>query len=78
MTIIPVTGIFRYVKHRDAEAYCRLGWLPTDSLDGSYHGEFSVLMTWLCECKCTEPESYVSSADLIPDVENISEPTTTG
>lgn len=54
MSVTPRTGIFRYVRHGDADVYCQLGWMPTDALDGTHHGQYAVLMHWLCECKYVE------------------------
>ena len=42
---------FRMVPHHLAEDYCRLGWMPTPALAGTIHGEWSVLMIWLCDCR---------------------------
>lgn len=47
--------IFRFVPHRLADDYCRLGWQPTPALAGTTHGEWSVLMQWLCGCDAIEP-----------------------
>lgn len=55
MSVVPRTGIFRYVRHSDAETYCQLGWSPIDALEGTHHGDYAVLMMWLCECKAAEP-----------------------
>jgi hypothetical protein len=47
--------IFRYVAHQHVLDYARLGWNIADVLDGSPHGEHSILMAWLCDCPCVEP-----------------------
>ena len=48
--------IFRFVKHRDADAYCQLGWSPTRALVGTYYEQFSVLFEWQCDCPIIEPK----------------------
>ncbi len=45
---------FRYVLHEEAEDYLRLGWVFAADL-GIYHGQWSVLMRWPCDCKMVEP-----------------------
>lgn len=40
---------FRYVAHGRAVDMARLGWLPVADL-GPVHGEWSILMEWLCNC----------------------------
>ena len=47
--------IFRYVAHHQVLDYARLGWTIADTLAGSPHGEYSILMVWLCDCRCVEP-----------------------
>jgi hypothetical protein len=56
MTVVPRTGIFRYVKHDRADAYLRLGWHNTMSLRECHHGEYAELFVWLCDCKAVEPK----------------------
>ena len=36
-----------------AEDWCRIGWIPTATLEGTHHGDWSVMMAWL-ECKDTK------------------------
>lgn len=47
---------FRFVKHRDADAYLKLGWVPTDALVDTYYEQFSVLFAWQCDCPVPEPQ----------------------
>lgn len=47
------TGLFRYVRHGEVEAYHRRGWMVAGYL-GATHGVWSVLM-WHCECGAGEP-----------------------
>ena len=47
--------IFRYVPIGLAGDYCRLGWVPSPALRDTYHGEFAVLMEWVCGCPACEP-----------------------
>jgi hypothetical protein len=35
---------FRYVRHADVARFMEEGWEPTPALDGTHHGEYSVLM----------------------------------
>jgi hypothetical protein len=59
---MPKYDLFRYVPIRPlddcfgVEDYLKLGWLPTPALEGTYHGQFSVLMKWICPtCRPLEP-----------------------
>jgi len=40
----------RFVRIPYALDYCRMGWMPLPTLAGTYHGNFSVHMAWLCDC----------------------------
>lgn len=40
----------RYVRIHDVERYVRCGWLPTDGLEGTPHGHWSVMCVWICDC----------------------------
>lgn len=42
------SGLFRYVRHEDIDAYHRRGWTVVADL-GPVHGQWSVLM-WRCDC----------------------------
>jgi hypothetical protein len=46
----------RFVRLRDANDYLALGWMPTKDLLGCYHGQWTILMRWLCDCKPQEPD----------------------
>ena len=35
---------FRYVRHADVPRFAAEGWEPLPALDGTHHGEYSVLM----------------------------------
>lgn len=35
---------FRYVRHEDVDEYVRKGWKKHYGLEGTHHGEYSVLM----------------------------------
>jgi len=43
------TGLFRLVRHHDVQRFHLMGWMITDTLDGTPHGAWSVLM-WRCDC----------------------------
>jgi hypothetical protein len=36
--------VFRFVRHADVHRYMAEGWEPLPALDGTHHGEYSVLM----------------------------------
>ena len=36
--------MFRYVRHADVPRFAAEGWEPLPALDGTHHGEYSVLM----------------------------------
>ena len=36
--------VFRYVRHADVPRFTAEGWEPSPALDGTHHGEYSVLM----------------------------------
>ena len=38
------TEVFRYVRHADVPRFAAEGWQATPALDGTHHGEYSVLM----------------------------------
>jgi hypothetical protein len=46
--------IFRYVPHGKAHTYAMLGWHIADTLADTPHGQYSILMVWLCQCPCVE------------------------
>jgi hypothetical protein len=41
-------SIFHYARISDIETWLMLGWLPHDSLAGTKHAEFAVLVEWIC------------------------------
>jgi hypothetical protein len=45
---------YRYVRWNRLADYLHLGWLPVADL-GAYHGQWSVLCEWKCNCPCAEP-----------------------
>jgi hypothetical protein len=47
---------FRYVNHQRVLDYARLGWCIADTFEHCYHGEFSILMMWMCPCPLVEPK----------------------
>ena len=52
VSVTPITPIepsdssevFRYVRHADVAKFSAEGWEPLPALDGTHHGEYSVLM----------------------------------
>lgn len=47
--------IYRIVPHHEADDSIRIGWVPLPDLDGTTHGQWSVLMMWLCACPMRVP-----------------------
>lgn len=37
---------FKFVGHGDVEAWKDVGWVCERSLEGTHHGQYSVLMKW--------------------------------
>lgn len=49
-------AIYRMVPLHEAEDSVSLGWVPTPALDGTTHGQWSVLMFWItCGCAMRVP-----------------------
>lgn len=46
-------AIYRMVPLAEAKDSVLLGWISTPALEGTTHGQWSVLMLWIC-CKCRE------------------------
>lgn len=42
---------FAFIRIPMVNDYLKCGWIPRDSLSGTNHGNYSVLMEWL-ECAC--------------------------
>jgi hypothetical protein len=40
--------VFRYVRHADVQKFAAEGWELLPALDGTHHGEYSVLMRQGC------------------------------
>lgn len=49
-------SIFRFVRHEQAADYLKSGWVARPALNGTHHGEWSVLMEWLCDCELKQPK----------------------
>lgn len=47
---------YRYVPLALALDYCRLGWQPSNALQDTHHGDYSVLMCWPCRCRILEAQ----------------------
>jgi hypothetical protein len=37
--------------------YARLDWIIEDKMGHCHHGEYSILMEWLCDCPVVEPRA---------------------
>ena len=44
LSVTPSTEVFRYVRHADVPRFAAEGWELLPALDGTHHGEYSVLM----------------------------------
>lgn len=42
--------VFRYIRHHKISDYLLLGWMPYDSLNGTPHEQYSILMEFRCVC----------------------------
>ena len=58
MTLLANTA--RYVRHELVLDHARLGWIIGDDLADVHHGQYGVLMLWLCDC---EPATFKSSTN---------------
>jgi hypothetical protein len=50
-----IARLHRFVRLAVVEDYLRLGWMPTQALRNTYHGQYSVHMVWLCDCEPRRP-----------------------
>lgn len=48
--------MFRFVVHEHVLDYLMCGWHIAQPDLGPPHGDWSVLMAWLCDCKMVEPQ----------------------
>jgi hypothetical protein len=46
---------FRFVVHHRILDYARLGGVIEDTMEDCHHGEYSILMEWLCDCPVVAP-----------------------
>lgn len=53
----------RFVRHQQVPAYERQGWIVSDALRGTHHGDWSTLMHWT---KSGKPPEIIS-LDLVGD-----------
>lgn len=53
MTPYP-TKFCAFVGHQNIPQWLKLGWMVIADL-GPTHGEYSVLMAWICKCACVKP-----------------------
>jgi hypothetical protein len=58
---------FKYVPHHLVLDYARLGWFPHfDALADCPHGNYSVLMEWLCGCSVPLGKLGTTTTDRFP------------
>jgi hypothetical protein len=48
---------FHFVRIPDVELFLQLGWVATNALEGTQHGQWSVLCRWLCNCPIIQPKT---------------------
>lgn len=48
--------MYRYVIHEKMLPYLQLGWHIEIPLADDYHSQWGMTLSWLCECKCVEPQ----------------------
>ena len=46
---------FHYALIAEVNDWLALGWFPHASLAGNHHGNWSVLVEWICPCKMVRP-----------------------
>jgi hypothetical protein len=46
--------VAKFVPHHPVLEYLRIGWCPTLAHADMHHGEFSVLLIWMCGCEPVE------------------------
>ena len=49
--------VYRYIRHHEVEKWEAVGWEHADPLDGTPHGEWSVLMYWPHKRPAEEPDT---------------------
>ena len=47
---------FKMVPHAQASTYFLLGWHHRLGLGGCCHGDYSIMMEWLCTCPMRMPK----------------------
>lgn len=47
--------LFHLARIETVTDWLRLGWIARPALTGTTHGEWSVLMQWLCNCPMVKP-----------------------
>lgn len=50
-----IVRLHKFVRHHAVEDHLRLGWVMTAALCGTWHGQYSRHMIWLCACRPVEP-----------------------
>lgn len=46
---------FHFARLTEIGDWLALGWLPHDALQGTHHGNWSVLVEWICSCNAVRP-----------------------
>lgn len=51
-----MTRTFHYAPLHNINDWLSLGWLPHAAFASSHHGNYSVLVEWLCDCQFVRPK----------------------
>lgn len=54
-TLPRLDGIFYFVPKSKRLEFEQLGWWMFPALEGTYHGQFSLLGHWPCQCNMVVP-----------------------
>jgi hypothetical protein len=46
-----IAALHKFVRIEAVPDHLRVGWMATQALRGTYHGQYSVHMIWLCACR---------------------------
>jgi hypothetical protein len=57
--VVGSAEVLKFVRHGDIDDHLRVGWMPTGidgGLVGTYHGQWAILMQWICGCPVCIPQ----------------------
>lgn len=64
------TEFCAFVHHPYVPDWLRLGWMVVADL-GPTHGEWSLLMAWICECRCVKPRT-IDDVEVVTQLRSLS------